>query len=228
MHSSILLNIPHSSITNYHKGWIGKYKMFDVVKTWTDWHTEILFATDNDNSKIKSIVCPFSRFFCDVERLFDDPLNEKGQGIFYTSFEGYTRDKGTEVEKDSMLCYNTYIDALKRKITPDTLIIDCHSFPSLISDVDICIGFNNDWSYPTDNTVNLIADAFKKHGFTVGINNPYANSITPDTERTDYKTVMIEINKKLYMNEDTLNITTHNFDIIHKTLNKLYLLLLKD
>jgi putative restriction endonuclease len=37
---------------------------------------------------------------------------------------------------------------LRYNLCPDALLLDCHSFPSELSDVDICIGFNEDWSKP--------------------------------------------------------------------------------
>ena len=44
---------------------------------------------------------------------------------------------------------------------------------------------------------------FKSCGYRVGINTPFSNSKTFSVP-TEYHTVMIEVNKKLYMNEDYL------------------------
>lgn len=59
------------------------------------------------------------------------------------------------------------------------MLIDCHSFPSNEADIDICIGYNEDWSKPNDFTLNLVRDTFKNAGYSVVFNKPYSNSISP-------------------------------------------------
>ena len=79
-----------------------------------------------------------------------------------------------------------------------TLILDCHSFPADLSDIEVCIGYNDDWSRPSDETIDEIKKAFMDEGYSVGINHPYSNSITP-LSRCTYKSLMIELNKSVYL-----------------------------
>lgn len=89
-------------------------------------------------------------------------------------------------------------------INKDTILIDCHSFPSEIENIDICIGYNNDWSFD-EKIVNIIKTEFENKGYSVALNKPYSNSITPKTN-IEYKLVKIEVNKSVYMNENTLTL----------------------
>ena len=126
-----------------------------------------------------------------------------------------------------MSVYNAYIGNMALAITDDTCVIDCHSFPSDLSDiVDICIGFNDDDSKPSDELLNEVTNIFTDAGFNVDWNSPYSNSITP-SHNGKYKSFMIEVNKKLYMDENTLEIYTPGFDRVNRAINKVYSLLLK-
>ena len=225
--NKIVLNIPHSSIERYDEGWIGKFKMFPTVKKWTDWHTDLLFsAPDNMEDSIQAFKFPYSRFYCDAERLINDPLEDKGQGIIYRNFDDFKRNVTQGMVYNIMSAYNAYIGNLALAITDDTCVIDCHSFPSDLSDiVDICIGFNNDDSKPSDEVLNEVTNIFTDAGFNVDWNSPYSNSITP-LHGGKYKSFMIEVNKKLYMDENTLEIYTPGFDRVNRAINKVYSLLL--
>ena len=110
-------------------------------------------------------------------------------------------------------------------LSEHSLLIDCHSFPSDLSDVDICIGFNEDWSKPTDFVIDLVVELFKQHGYKVGINTPFSNSIAPETGYT-YNSIMIELNKRVYLNEQTLDFN-ENAPKLREQLASLYSLLLR-
>ena len=106
-----------------------------------------------------------------------------------------------------MEIYHRYLDSFKSLIADDAIIIDCHSFPErLAPDVDFCIGFNDDESKPDDKTINGITHIIRKYGYRVAVNYPFSNSITPVKPIT-YKSIMIEVNKQTYMNENTLDTT---------------------
>ena len=85
---------------------------------------------------------------------------------------------------------------------------NCHSFTSKLHNCDICIGFNNDFSYDKD-IVDIIINEFTKSGYSVAVNEPFSNSITPKAD-VNYKSVMIEVNKKVYMNETTLKLNPNS------------------
>lgn len=113
------------------------------------------------------------------------------------------------------------------------LLIDCHSFssiPNLLnpyppSDIDICIGYNDDETCPSKDVIDNIVQHFKSCGYRVGINTPFSNSKTFSVP-TEYHTVMIEVNKKLYMNEDTLEKIDSFYRVKHD-LQSLYRVLLR-
>ena len=60
--------------------------------------------------------------------------------------------------------------------------------------------------------IEYIKDLFSSHGYKVGINDPYSNSITPKS-KFDYKSVMIEVNKRCYMDENTLALNADYYKI---------------
>ena len=150
------------------------------------------------------MVFPYSRFVCDAERLENDPLEKIGQGIIYKEYGYHKRNDMNEKQiKETMRLWEQHQKSLKKHIkSQNTVLIDCHSFPSDLSDCDICIGHNDDWSY-NGKIINGIVKIFKGMGYTVEINKPFSNSITPQMP-FPYTSLMIEVNKRVYMNESTL------------------------
>jgi N-formylglutamate amidohydrolase len=184
----------------------------------------LVFVPDKRNG-IKTVIADYSRFFVDVERLPNDPLEAIGQGILYEKFNGLKRFIGVEERRGMLAYYLGYIKNLKEMLNEHSLLIDCHSFPSDLSDVDICIGYNNDWSKPTDFVIDLITGYFEHEGYKVGRNEPYSNAISPKTN-FNYNSIMIELNKRIYMDEKTLELSD-NAKNIRKQLSTLYSLLLR-
>ena len=202
---NIILNIPHSSINGVFDDNIGGWEknpffINDCVHELTDWYTDFLFKTQNP--MVKSVVFPYSRFVCDVERLENDEMESQGQGIIYTHYKGYER--GEVNEKLLFELREKHHNELVKDIKENDVIIDCHSFTSKLHNCDICIGFNNDFSYDKD-IVDIIINEFTKSSYSVAVNEPFSNSITPKTD-VNYKSIMIEVNKKVYMNETTLKL----------------------
>ena len=78
-----------------------------------------------------------------------------------------------------------------------------------MSDVDICVGYNEDWSKPNKQTIELAVSLFENSGYKVGINEPYSNSETPDCPFV-YQSMMLEVNKRAYMEEDSLRLIGKN------------------
>ena len=106
---------------------------------------------------------------------------------------------------DTSLLSAGHQERLRHNLCPDALLLDCHSFPSELSDIDICIGYNEDWSKPNKKTIELAVNLFEDNGYKVGINEPYSNSETPDCP-FEYQSMMLEVNKKAYMEPDSLRI----------------------
>ena len=203
----IVLNEPHASIEGLYDNQLSFWNIDerfinDIVLKWTDWHTDFLFHGYR-SEKIRTVRFPYSRFIVDAERLWDDPLEQHGQGIVYKQFDGYTRTVPEENEAQLLGLWHWHQQRLRENLCEGALLLDCHSFPSEMSDVDICIGYNEDWSKPNKGTIELAVSLFEDSGYKVGINEPYSNSETPDCPFT-YQSMMLEVNKKAYMEDGTL------------------------
>lgn len=119
------------------------------------------------------------------------------------------------------------------KAIGSVLLIDCHSFsnlPNLLnnnspSDIDICIGYNEDSTCPRKVTIGNIVQYFRSRGYKVGINKPFSNSKTFSIP-TEYNSVMIEVNKRLYMDEHTLE-KKEEFIKLKGDIQSLYKILIK-
>ena len=248
---SIVLHIPHSGTEFF--GDDVKYKdtFIQNARSVIDWYTDKLFSPDTENNKITPIVFPFCRTVCDVERMIDDPMEEKNLGICYDShslmpINGFFKvEGGKSIERYRMkdislrhyLAHHHKMEDILLQ-NKGALLIDCHSFSphrtvinsedlrdSEISEVDICIGYNEDKSKPKDFVIQSIRNHFASFGYRVAINTPFSNAKTFNSV-TEYKSVMIEVNKNLYMNESTLE-PNDNFDNLHQQILALYDKLLK-
>jgi N-formylglutamate amidohydrolase len=224
-YDNIVLHIPHASVGGLGVAkWDNKVALMKEVRKWTDWFTDVIFVPDN-RPGIKSVVADYSRFVVDVERLLDDPMNEIGQGIIYTKFNGLQRTISDEEQLGMIAYYYSYIKQLKSMLNEHSLLIDCHSFPSGLSDVDVCIGVNEDWSRPTEFLIELVMEFFKQAGYKVALNTPFSNAIAPPTNFR-YDSIMIELNKRIYINEDTLELLD-SVGSLRDSLNTLYGILLR-
>ena len=193
---------------------------------WTDWETDRLFSVPMENVTVVS--CPMSRIDVDVERL----EGESDRICNFTSLLGglnpcYYR------ESISYSWWNRRL-AMWFKYRADLMlaaakgecpmILDCHSFPSkLAADVDVCLGFNSDYTKPSDNTINAVTMMFKDAGYRVAYNCPYGNAIAP----VDYHghSLMIEVNKQCYLDSEERRIGD-GFAKLHQTLAATYNLIL--
>ena len=232
----LFLHIPHSS-TRFPEKTGNTFNYEDLneeERLLIDYFTDELFLPDKEEERIYNIVFPFCRLYCDVERMLNDPIEKIGLGISYwksvsTGEIGHYRDYFFS-EDDYMGAYlDFHAESAKKFIGKygSRLLIDCHSFsakPTLLnpspSDIDICIGFNEDETKPNKVVIGNIEQYFESLGYKVGINTPFSNSKTLPV-RGEYHTVMIEVNKRLYMNESTLE-KTEGFTKLHNEIQDLY------
>ena len=220
----IVLNIPHSSTLFPNQRDLEAWPLAiqQHIDRWTDWFTDVIF--DSDDPRVVPIVFPFSRFYCDVERLINDPLESQGQGIFYKRFDYLYRQWSKDDKDIAMYWYHWHIDRLSEAIiNSNTLLIDCHSFPDDLSNVEICIGLNDDWSCPSRDMINLVVSHFRQRGYRTEINTPYSNSITPP-KAFQYMSLMIEVNKMIYWDECN-RLNPSKGLLLIQTINDLYQLL---
>ena len=89
--------------------------------------------------------------------------------------------------------------------------------------MDVCLGWNEDASRPTDDVLGACRAAFERHGFRVACNNPYGNSILPDGWRGP--SMLVELNKAIYLDESDLSLIPQA-GLVKQTLRDLYSALL--
>ncbi|TAH32300.1 MAG: N-formylglutamate amidohydrolase [Alphaproteobacteria bacterium] len=114
--------------------------------------------------------------------------------------------------------YRPFHNALSDLITSiqnqydNCLLLDCHSMPNIAAPIDnnnytafdIVLGDRHGRSCKSD-TLQMIESAFLNAGFTVKRNDPYAGGYITQIygqPNTGMEAVQIEINRRLYMNED--------------------------
>ena len=217
---SIVLHIPHSScfiLPEYRNlFYLNEEELEEEQLKMTDRYVDELF-----DLPFPKIVFPVSRLLCDVERFREDArevMAARGMGVCYTGTSGLQPlKKNTGRYRRAMLkLYDRHhrqfedLAEERLKAAGSCLIIDCHSFssvrlpyeePSEELRPDICIGVNRG-SHRVDTA--YFRRAFEKRGFSVRINTPFSGAIVPAKfyERDcRIGSVMIEINRSLYMNE---------------------------
>ncbi len=235
--SKIILNIPHSSICGTENaGWNSQFHLCQAIMQLTDWHTQILFYPKDEKYDVKNDfsihVFDKSRFVVDVERLLHDDMEKIGQGILYTRYgEQLSRTIDETQREELMQKYFDYNSHLRQSVIKTDyenrrpILIDCHSFTDDGSNVDVCIGFNDDFSRPPEETINKVIDIYETRGFKVGINTPYSNSIQPIADRkelhTNYFSFMIELNKRTYLNPNSITLS-HGYHKITAAIKEMY------
>ena len=239
----MILHIPHSSDV------IPENLRDQFVLSDDDLRTELLRITDayTDElfifTEVSIVRFPISRLLVDVERFPNDaeePMSKKGMGMIYALTADGEKLKRTlkPNERASLVFfyYDTHhlslLGAVKMELEKygNALIIDCHSFPSnpLPCDADqtmprpdFCIGTD---SFHTPETLSQTAAlSLKKMGYNVKINQPYEGTLVPIMfykKDSRVSSMMIEVNRSLYMDERTGR-KTGAFDSIQKQVQAL-------
>ena len=216
-YKSILLHIPHSSLYIPDNIFFNKNILIDNMIKYTDVFTDEIFklnySIDRPHETIKF---EFNRFYCDVERYWEDdkePMSKYGQGVYYTKFNDNTLINRNDSKDTIKMIYDNHHEKLNdlsnylTKQYGNCLIIDCHSFNDNIAtnSPDICIGINNNEYDVNESVLNNIIMGFEKNNYSTKINYPYTGSILPNKlNDNNINTVMLEINKKCYMNNHYL------------------------
>jgi len=220
-----IIHIPHASARiPFKDGYVADDRVIeDEIKKLTDWFTDDLFCfPEMENIEI---VADFSRVFCDVERFEnddDEPMAKKGMGVLYASADdGRDLRHVTPELKNTILSayYHPHHQRLTNAVTQQlettgqAIIIDAHSFSStpFIRDddqtsnrPDFCIG--TDPFHTPEEWIGLFEDYFRGKGHSLAINSPYAGTIVPLCyygKDARVKSIMLEVNRKLYMDENT-------------------------
>jgi N-formylglutamate deformylase len=235
MNKKIILHIPHSS-TNIPltEGYlVDSIALEKEILKLTDWYTDDLFYSNED----EMIVAEFSRIFCDPERFTDDSqevMAQYGMGVLYEKSDDgeYLRKVTPELKEEILSSYYwKHHDKFSKAVTKHldsfgkALIIDCHSYPNRPLKRDLDKNSNRpDFNIGTDpyhtpkKLIDLSVSFFKNAGYTLGIDWPYKGSIVPMEhyqKNKNVSTIMLEINRALYLNEPT-NQKSETYDQIKR------------
>ena len=223
-------------------------KMQDNLLVMTDWYTDELFDC-GFNDSIESIVHQYSRLICDVERFLnplDESMFAKGMGMYYThSYDNTLLKKSPFVDLEGLSYYSLVLQIYQKhhqlfleKVNSflekydNVIIVDAHSFSNEIlpfEDVsslerpDICIG--TDYIYTSETLKNFSKEFFNKLGLSVEFDYPYSGTIVPAFYLKDENcnnhlySIMIEINKELYLQNNT-NVKSFDFYRIKSMINE--------
>ncbi|MEA1918346.1 MAG: N-formylglutamate amidohydrolase [Campylobacterota bacterium] len=220
--------IPNEFIDDY---LLSKEALQRNIYQYCDLYTDELFGSMFD--LFDGVKSSYSRLFMDPERFGDDNSEDMHKnyrlGWFYeNAILSKVALRKTNHKSEIRKYFDTHHKILNEKtkhkldLYEKCTVIDCHSFSNErywfhdknLQLPDICIGFEA--KHVDENLVTIIKEEFKE--YDIGINLPYEGSLVP----SDYwgkddrvKSVMIEINKKLYLEPD--NITKNkNFDAIQQ------------
>ena len=250
---SIVLHIPHAS--KYIPEEYLKY--FTLSKK--DLEIEILKMTDHFTNELFDVSChniqllkfPISRLLVDVERFEKDelePMFKVGMGCIYEKTHDGKPLKSVKKIKEELINkfykahHKNFIKIIDNKLLKynKALIIDCHSFPKVAlpyelnqqaNRPEICIGTDN--FHTPEKLKNLLSYFLRKSCFTSKFNNPFKGSLVPHkfyNKDKRVQSIMIEVRRDLYMNEQTgkknknfneircllQNITTKIYDYINE------------
>lgn len=240
--SPIICNVPHSGTI------IPEEFRADFVLSQNDLDKEVFYMADNFTEHLYAellyissyIVSKISRVVLDIERFEneeDEPMSKVGMSALYTRTSGGDILRTTSAENKESLekIYKEYHTSFTKLVAQSLIknnravIVDCHSFPSVprvyepeqdLNRPDICIG-TDEYHTPKE-LVEILKNNFEKLGYRVEINTPFAGSIVPlDYYKKDKRvvSVMIEVNRKLYMNEETFTMVD-DFSQVSKNISR--------
>jgi len=202
----MILHIPHAktAIPDDERGEFIIPDLDEELYRMTDWGADRLFTVG------ERIEFQYSRLLCDVERFASgDDMEKLGMGVCYTHASDGRRMRYVTDARRAALMKRYYYPhhlrlekAVEREISSHgrSMIIDCHSFPAAPLPYendqlrpDFCIGFDPRCSLAGA----IIATGFRKMGYSVGINRPFAGALMPTRYLNDPRvtSVMIEVNR---------------------------------
>lgn len=225
MNNAVLIHLPHSSVN------IPAKERSEIQLADTELQKELLILTDRYTDELFTLEGAvvhknqYSRLVFDPERFRNDKdeiMARFGMGAIYThAADGRIMRSLTGEKREEMLkqCYDPYHLDLEAK-TEEILnhhgrcmLIDGHSFPErplpfeldqTANRPDICIG-TCDFHTP-EALIAGMEDIIRSGGLTVNRNTPFAGTMVPMKYYLKDKrviSVMIEVNRRLYMNEAT-------------------------
>lgn len=225
----VIFHVPHDSTdipTDVRNQFtLDDQQLKNEILKMTDHFTARLFCSDIAPQNV--VRAAVSRLVVDVERFVEDssePMSGKGMGVIYTqTSDGRPLRRRISQDERRLLLERYYIphhQSLEQRVDEKIgrygkcLVLDCHSFPSVAlpyegseagaTRPDICIGTDG-FHTPPDLAEGLLME-FSALGFRVALNHPFAGALVPISRyRADgrVQSVMVELNRKLYMDEAT-------------------------
>ncbi len=226
-----LIHLPHcgTMIPDEYRSdyFLSPKELEENILQYADLYTDELF--ESLLTRFGGVKNKYSRLFFDPERFFDEKqesMSRLGLGWFYEkAILEEIPLRGTKNKEAIAEYYHEHHKELNDK-TQEKLdlygkctIIDCHSFSNErywfhdqnLELPDICIGYDEE--YVDMELVEILKEEFQF--YNVSINSPYSGSLVPTrfyNKNKNVKSVMIEINKKLYLDSD--NKKGNDFDVI--------------
>jgi len=210
----LILHIPHSSTAIPPRILFLKDIEADLARM-TDWFTDELFS----HPFSETVKFNYSRLVCDVERFVDnEPMEKFGHGITYVN-DSYGHPLRRVSDNERLRIINDYYTPHHKLLNRTSnqslsffetvVIVDCHSFSDTplpheidtgVARPDFCLGVDE------FHTPLLLVERFTNHltklGYTVSINNPFSGTLVPlhhYHKTVELKSIMIEVNRKLYL-----------------------------
>jgi len=229
----IIVHIPHSStdIPEMFLGEFlpEKEELRGELLCMTDWYTDELFSGPG----CLAVVHRYSRLVCDPERFLDpeeEMMWQKGMGMYYTRMSDGSRLKrspfcsreGLRSYGKALQIYRLHHSRLRSAVQYQlsrygrARLIDGHSFSDTVLPYepaenhrlcrpDICLG--TDPVFTPGALRRAAQEYFAKAGLKVAVNTPFAGTLVPEPFYSQkdkrVQSLMIEVNRSLYMNEKT-------------------------
>ena len=229
----IIVHIPHSSTNipeMFQREFLPeKEKLHRELLCMTDWYTDELFACPD----CLAIIHRYSRLVCDPERFLDpeeEIMWQKGMGMYYTRMsDGNLLKRNPLCSLEGLRTYGKALKIYQQhhsrlteavqyqlKYFGKALLIDGHSFSETVLPYEaklnhqlyrpeICLG--TDSVFTPEALLCAAKEYFTKAGLKAAVNTPFAGTIVPEPFYSQkdkrVKSLMIEVNRSLYMNEKT-------------------------
>lgn len=219
----LILNIPHASreIPSRRDFQLTDELLQEEIFKLTDWLTDDLF----DHANAVKVIAPVSRIYCDTERFTDDKqeiMARYGMGVLYTHSDAgklirtiSPRDRN-DILNQYYYPHHKMLDSLVAEQLQQygqATIVDCHSFPNEPLNRDLNkeqprpdFNLGTDAFHTPKKFVEEAVHYFNDHGYSVGVDWPYAGTLVPSNyfqKSKHVRSIMVEINRKLYMDSAT-------------------------
>ena len=215
--SDIVISIPHAG-TDIPPDIRSRMPHSDeVLLKEPDLYTDRIYHVEG----VKTVMSPWSRLIGDCNRAPDEIYTEgrlRASGVIILSqadgFDVFESDPAiSEMEEWIVRFHTPYHDALTAALFDAKFLIDGHSMASVGAPghidpgherADIELG-NREYCSCSAETTQFFRRYFEEFGYSVAVNDPYSGRYILGTYCSRLRTpgIQIEVNRKLYLNEET-------------------------